>query len=135
MRFSRLSVSIVVLLVAAACSQAPVANRGVAVSPAAVGTGTTPSHGEQYCGQAIEDPWGLTFCSSGDLIKKGPSSFCDVFACIPEFWLGPGYMVQCADGLFSHSGGYGGACYFHRGIKHILYSSRPTHSAGATSPR
>ena len=41
--------------------------------------------------------------------------FCDTHACIPNFANGTGYIVQCADGLYSQSGGRPGACSGHGG--------------------
>lgn len=43
-------------------------------------------------------------------------SFCDTHACIPSFYDGNGYVVQCADGMWSHSGGEPGACSYHGGV-------------------
>jgi len=37
------------------------------------------------------------------------SSFCDTHTCIDNFYNGNGYIVQCADGEWSHSGGLPGA--------------------------
>lgn len=41
--------------------------------------------------------------------------FCTTHACIPNFPNGNGYIVQCADGEWSHSGGLSGACSYHGG--------------------
>ena len=41
--------------------------------------------------------------------------FCTSHACIPNFPNGNGYIVQCADGEWSHSGGLSGACSYHGG--------------------
>jgi hypothetical protein len=51
---------------------------------------------------------------------SGPSSnsgggFCSTHQCIPSFGEGTGYIVQCADGEWSHSGGRPGACSGHGG--------------------
>jgi hypothetical protein len=43
------------------------------------------------------------------------SSFCDTHACIPNFYNGSGYVVQCNDGMWSHSGGEPGACSYDGG--------------------
>jgi hypothetical protein len=43
------------------------------------------------------------------------SSFCDTHACIPNFDNGNGYPVECADGMWSDSGGVQGACSGHGG--------------------
>jgi hypothetical protein len=44
-----------------------------------------------------------------------PSGFCDTHPCIPGFDEGEGSVVQCADGMWSHSGGLPGACSYHGG--------------------
>jgi hypothetical protein len=41
--------------------------------------------------------------------------FCSSHTCIPNFSKGTGYVVQCADGEWSHSGGRPGACSGHGG--------------------
>jgi hypothetical protein len=41
--------------------------------------------------------------------------FCSTHDCIPSFDEGHGYIVQCADGEWSHSGGRPGACSQHGG--------------------
>jgi hypothetical protein len=43
------------------------------------------------------------------------TGFCDTHACIDNFDNGNGYIVQCADGMWSHSGGIQGACSWHGG--------------------
>ena len=49
--------------------------------------------------------------------RPGPVvSFCDTHACINNFWDGNGSVVQCADGMWSHSGGMSGACAYHGGV-------------------
>ena len=35
---------------------------------------------------------------------------------IPNYENGTGYRVQCADGMYSHSGGRSGACSGHGGV-------------------
>jgi hypothetical protein len=47
-------------------------------------------------------------CGSG-------SGFCSTHACIGNFDNGRGYIVQCADSEWSHSGGDQGACSDHGG--------------------
>lgn len=43
------------------------------------------------------------------------ASFCSTHACIDSFDSGSGYIVQCEDGEWSHSGGRPGACSYHGG--------------------
>jgi hypothetical protein len=73
-----------------------------------------------YCG-APANPWHYTFCA-GNLINSPPSNFCSYFACIPSFWKSTlGYVDQCVDGMYSHSGGRQGACSNHGGESRPLY--------------
>jgi hypothetical protein len=45
----------------------------------------------------------------------GTSGFCASHECIGNFDNGQGSIVQCADGMWSHSGGRSGACSGHGG--------------------
>lgn len=45
------------------------------------------------------------------------SRFCQTHRCIASFDNGTGYKIQCADGMWSHSGGVQGACSHHGGVK------------------
>jgi hypothetical protein len=75
---------------------------------------------QDLCG-APSNPWGYNFCS-GALIYDPQSNFCDYFDCIPSFWESTkGYVDQCVDGTYSHSGGVSGACSYHDGEKRPLY--------------
>jgi hypothetical protein len=74
------------------------------------------------CG-APSNPWGYNFCG-GNLIYSPPSNFCNYFNCIPSFWKSTlGYVDECKDGTYSHSGGRQGACSYHGGEMRPLYSS------------
>src|SRR5258708_6148773 len=77
--------------------------------------------------QAVNgNPWCYNFTSPGKLIYYPPASFCSYFNCIPTFQEpddpGDGYIVQCADGMYSQSGGERGACSYHGGVLRPLYS-------------
>jgi hypothetical protein len=73
------------------------------------------------CG-APANSWGYNFCLRGGFIHDPASGFCDVFDCIPSFWDSTnGYVMQCADGLYSHSGGRSGSCSHHGGNRRALY--------------
>ncbi len=73
------------------------------------------------CG-ATANPWGYSFCG-GSLISSPPASLCTVFACISSFWNQVnGYVIQCRDGLLSHSGGVRGSCSSHGGNLRPLYA-------------
>ena len=58
-----------------------------------------------------------TDSSSTTSTDSGSSSsdFCSTHSCIPNFPNGTGYIVQCNDGMWSHSGGRPGACSGHGG--------------------
>lgn len=82
------------------------------------------AHAEMACG-APDNPWALDFapCAVNGPIYDVPSDFCDYFGCIPSFWESTrGFVVECADGLFSHSGGRRGACSYHGGEWAPLYA-------------
>jgi len=74
------------------------------------------------CG-APSNPWGYNFCGRGSLIYSPPSSFCTYFSpCVSTFWTATsGYVVQCASGSWSHSGGVSGACSRNGGVARVLY--------------
>lgn len=58
---------------------------------------------------------------------SGGGGFCDTHSCIPNFDNGTGYIVQCNDGMWSHSGGRQGACSGHGGESGITASAHATH--------
>ncbi len=79
----------------------------------------TPPPPTNLCG-APSNPWGYNFCGAGT-ISSPPGSFCSYFNCIPSFWKSTnGYVEQCADGMYSHSGGRQGACSSHGGNQRPL---------------
>ena len=51
----------------------------------------------------------------GSYSHAGDAAFCSTHACIANFPNGNGYVVQCTDGTWSHSGGLSGACSDHGG--------------------
>jgi hypothetical protein len=51
----------------------------------------------------------------GEPLYVPPIDFCDTHDCIPNFYNGTGYPVQCQDGSWSNSGGRPGACSWHGG--------------------
>jgi len=80
-----------------------------------------PPPPQNTCG-APANPWGYNFCG-GKLIYSPPSNFCSYFNCIASFWKSTnGYVDQCKDGTYSHSGGVQGACSYHGGELRPLYS-------------
>lgn len=79
-----------------------------------------PTPVKSTCG-APANPWGYNFCS-GSPIYSPPSAFCSYFNCIPSFWKSTlGYVDECRDGTYSHSGGRQGACSYHGGELRPLY--------------
>ena len=69
--------------------------------------------------RAPSNPWGFTFCT-GSVIYAPPAGICAYLDCIPTFDNGHGYVVQCADGMFSKSGGRQGTCSHHGGERRPL---------------
>ncbi|HMI99250.1 MAG TPA: hypothetical protein VK488_05400 [Gaiellaceae bacterium] len=61
--------------------------------------------------------------------SSGPAAdFCDSHDCIESFYDGTGYIVQCNDGMWSHSGGRPGACSYHGGESGNVYTGPETDS-------
>jgi hypothetical protein len=68
------------------------------------------------------NPWGYNFVK-GNYIYTPQGAFCDYFNCIPSFWTSTnGYVMECQDARFSHSGGVSGSCSQHGGNWRPLYS-------------
>jgi hypothetical protein len=87
-----------------------------AVAPTAKPTTrpTQPPPAFNYCGAPV-NPWHYNFCG-GNVINSPPTSFCGYFNCIPSFWKSTnGYVEECTDGRYSHSGGVSGSCSSHGG--------------------
>ena len=79
-----------------------------------------PPPPQNLCG-APANPWGYNFCG-GSFIYSPPSNFCSYFSCIPSFWRSTnGYVDECRDGTYSHSGGRSGACSYHGGELRPLF--------------
>ncbi|MDM4722655.1 hypothetical protein QTQ03_24795 [Micromonospora sp. WMMA1363] len=73
----------------------------------------TPSGG--LCG-APANPMGYGFCD-GSRIREPAADVCDWFDCVPGFWAGRGYLVQCRNGSVSLAGGSPRACGAHGGVR------------------
>lgn len=88
-------------------THAPVATQPVSHPP----TATTPP-APKY--PAINsNPWDYTFTNTGHLLYQPVGSFCDgtYFTCVSTFWKDTkGFVIQCGNGEFSHSGGVQGVC-------------------------
>jgi len=79
-----------------------------------------PPPPRNLCG-APPNPWNYNFCG-GTTITAPPANFCNYFSCIQSFWdQTNGYVIQCSDGMFSHSGGVSGSCSHHGGNRQPLY--------------
>lgn len=75
--------------------------------------------------QAVNgNPWGYNFDpNGGSVIYDAPAGFCNYFACIPSFTESEnGYLVECGNLEYSHSGGRSGACSKDGGVINTLYS-------------
>ncbi|MFG1882773.1 hypothetical protein [Micromonospora sp. NPDC049102] len=70
------------------------------------------------CG-APENPLGYDFCG-GTRIRKPAAEVCDWFDCVPQFWAGRGYLVQCRDSSVSLAGGRADACAQHEGVRRTV---------------
>jgi hypothetical protein len=60
------------------------------------------------------------------------NGFCAKHRCIPNFSNGSGYVVQCQDGMWSHSGGRSGACSGHGGEQVDEYAPAGSSSSDGT---
>lgn len=68
------------------------------------------------------NPWGYDF-NPGNYIYNPNADFCSYFNCIASFWQSTnGYVNECQDGSYSHSGGVRGDCSYHGGFLRPLYS-------------
>lgn len=68
------------------------------------------------------NPWGYNF-TPGNLIYSPASAFCSYFTCVSTFWTDTnGYVAECYNGSYTHSGGVRGACSRDGGVEQPLYS-------------
>jgi len=70
------------------------------------------------------NPWGYDFDNTGNLIyDEIPGDFCKYFKCAPDFWTNNhnSYIVECADGYYTRTGGYANSCSDHGGKGRTLY--------------
>ncbi|MDG4792967.1 hypothetical protein [Micromonospora sp. WMMD1082] len=84
-------------------------------SPAPRRPSPTP---ERRCG-APANPMGYDFCG-GERIREPAREVCDHFDCVPGFWEGRGYLVQCENGKISLAGGSPRACGLHGGVRRTV---------------
>jgi hypothetical protein len=73
------------------------------------------------CGAPL-NPWCFSVNVGGSIIYRAPADLCLYINCITTFWSSTdGYVIQCGDGAFSHSGGVSGSCSSHGGNRRPLY--------------
>jgi hypothetical protein len=78
--------------------------------------------GPHVCGGPL-NPWCYSVAGGGSLIYNPSFDLCSWIDCISSFWSSTnGYVIQCADGEFSHSGGVSGSCSYHGGNWRPLYA-------------
>lgn len=74
------------------------------------------------CGSPL-NPWCFSVLGGSSVIYRPPQDICSYLNCIESFWsYTNGYVMQCADGWFSHSGGVSGSCSSHGGNARALYA-------------
>lgn len=131
MRTLRLLGSCVLLVLVTGCAAASSSSLGATASNRSLASPVSSSPGmgppqpagpPGGCDAIQPNPWGFSFCGPGPRVTRGPQTFCSVFQCVPDFWKMKGYIVQCAGGEYSHAGGVPGACFFHGGVSHVVYS-------------
>lgn len=81
---------------------------------------TPQPRGERRCG-APANPFGYDFCG-GDRIRRPDRDVCDWFDCVPGFWSGRGWLVQCRDGSVSLSGGQRDSCARNDGYRRTFWT-------------
>ncbi|MFJ6195381.1 hypothetical protein [Micromonospora sp. NPDC092111] len=107
--------------VAVAATPAAAPSRTAKPSPSPRRPSPSPSVvRERRCG-APANPLGYDYCG-GERIRKPDHRVCDWFDCVPQFWAGRGYLVQCADGAVSLTGGRATACAGHDGVRRTVHS-------------
>ncbi len=102
-------------------SPVPTRKPTVHVQPTSKPTSKPQPTKKPSCQGVNGNPWCYSF-SSGRLIYSPASSFCSYFSCIPTFWNGRGYVIECQDGDYSKSGGIRGSCSHHGGDQRALYA-------------
>jgi len=74
------------------------------------------------CQAVNKNPWCYNFVR-GSLIYRPHSAFCSYFHCVSDFWKATrGYVVECGNGKYSHSGGIRGVCSSDKRVLRTLYS-------------
>jgi hypothetical protein len=76
-------------------------------------------------GDVNGNPWGYTLVPGSTPVTRPVSIFCNgvYFSCVATFWTDTqGYVAQCWDGLYTHSGGISDACSQDGGVEYPLYA-------------
>jgi hypothetical protein len=87
---------------------------GVVVLPFGASAAAPPTTSTSQPAPATPQP-ATAIEGAGSFSHATDSQFCSTHTCIENFPNGSGYIVQCADGEWSHSGGLSGACSDHGG--------------------
>lgn len=83
---------------------------------------TQPPAAPTCAGTTVDGTCYSTDASSGSLVYSPAADFCDYFSCVTTFWKDTnGYVVECNNGEYSHSGGVSGACSRDGGIAAAVY--------------
>jgi hypothetical protein len=97
-------------------------HRGKPITRTATVTTTTPATtvtiihtATQSSAPAPVAPSAAAIEGPGSFSHATDTQFCSTHTCIENFPNGSGYIVQCVDGEWSHSGGRSGACSDHGG--------------------
>jgi hypothetical protein len=91
---------------------------GSAPAPRDTGSAKASPKPERRCG-APKNPMGYDFCG-GKRVREPAREVCDHFDCVPGFWEGRGYLVQCENGKVSLAGGSPRACGLHGGVRRTV---------------
>ncbi|MGR6317479.1 hypothetical protein Q2K19_05550 [Micromonospora soli] len=99
----------------------PKPRRSPPTRPAAPTRDATPQPaGERRCGAPV-NPYGYDFCG-GYRIRKPARGVCHWFDCVPGFWSGTGWLVQCRDGKVSLTGGQRDSCADNQGFRRTVWT-------------
>ena len=99
----------------------PVLTTAPTPTPAATPSPPPPTPPAQNLCGAPNNPWGYNFCGGSGRVNSPPSDFCNYFNCMASFWQqATGYVEECNDGTYSHSGGQKAPCSSHNGNQRPL---------------
>jgi hypothetical protein len=87
----------------------PAATGSTTPQPSSSQSNSTPESGSTAGGESSADD------EVGSYSHGSDQAFCEEHECIGEFESDDGYVAECTDGTYSHSGGKSGACSDHGG--------------------